>query len=41
MVEQAFEAAKYSTFQTKLGTRGDILDKGALLQKFKRVMLVL
>jgi len=35
MVEQAFEAAKYSTFQTKLGTRGDILDKGALLQKFK------
>ena len=35
MVEEAFEAAKYSTFQTKLGTRGDFLDAGANLQKLK------
>ena len=35
MVEQAFEAAKYSTFQTKLGTRGDFLDIGAKLQSAK------
>jgi len=35
MVEEAFEAAKYSTFQTKLGTRGDILDLGSNLQKLK------
>ena len=35
MVEEAFEAAKYSTFQTKLGTRGDFLDLGANLQKLK------
>ena len=35
MVEQAFEAAKYSTFQTKLGTRGDILDKGVYHKIFK------
>ena len=35
MVDEAFEAAKYSTFQTKLGTRGDILDKGADIQRFK------
>ena len=35
MIEQAFESAKYSTFQTKLGTRGDFLDAGAKLQSFK------
>jgi hypothetical protein len=35
MTEQAFEAAKYSTFQTKLGTRGDFLDLGAKLQSLK------
>jgi len=35
MVESAFEAAKYSTFQTKLGTRGDFLDVGAKLQSVK------
>ena len=35
MVEEAFEAAKYSTFQTKLGTRGDFLDLGSNLQKLK------
>ena len=35
MTEQAFEAAKYSTFQTKLGTRGDFLDQGAKLQSIK------
>ena len=35
MTEQAFEAAKYSTFQTKLGTRGDFLDVGAKLQAMK------
>ena len=35
MTEQAFEAAKYSTFQTKLGTRGDFLDLGAKLQGLK------
>ena len=35
MVEQAFDAAKYSTFQTKLGTRGDFLDVGAKLQSAK------
>ncbi len=35
MVEQAFDAAKYSTFQTKLGTRGDFLDLGAKLQSAK------
>ena len=35
MTEKAFEAAKYSTFQTKLGTRGDFLDLGAKLQSLK------
>jgi hypothetical protein len=35
ITEQAFEAAKYSTFQTKLGTRGDFLDLGAKLQSLK------
>ena len=35
ITEQAFEAAKYSTFQTKLGTRGDFLDLGAKLQGLK------
>ena len=35
MVEEAFESAKYVTFQTKMGTRGDFLDAGQLLQKLK------
>ena len=35
MTEKAFDAAKYSTFQTKLGTRGDFLDLGAKLQGLK------
>ena len=35
MVEEAFESAKYVTFQTKMGTRGDFLDLGQILQKLK------
>ena len=35
MVEEAFEAAKYVTFQTKMGTRGDFLDAGQIIQKLK------
>ena len=35
MIDTAFESAKYSTFQTKLGTRGDFLDQGAKLQSLK------
>ena len=35
VVERAREAALYSTFQTKMGTRGDFLDAGAHIQKLK------
>jgi len=35
MTEEAFESAKYVTFQTKMGTRGDFLDLGQILQKLK------
>ena len=35
MTKQAFESAKYITFQTKMGTRGDFLDLGQIIQKLK------
>lgn len=35
MVEEAYKAAQYTTFQTKMGTRGDFLDLGKGLQTFK------
>ena len=36
MVEAAHEAALYTTYQTKMGTRGDFLDLASLAQKTKQ-----
>ena len=38
IIEKAYSAAKYTSFQTQLGKRGDFFDVGAIAQKGKNVV---
>ena len=38
IVEKAYSAARYTSFQTQLGKRGDFFDVGAIAQKGKNVV---